>query len=174
MYFCNNESCENVTKEFHQACVKGDLKKVTILLRRKEEIDVNQLDKNDTLERAVMYGHLESKIVKLLLELGVNVNKKGRFYEATPFLLACAIGHLPIAKLLLENGADINAILKHSNTAAPTSLHYAVFKQNAAIAKLLLENGCKTEVRSQKGLTGFEEALEKNYISMVKLVAFHY
>ena len=163
---------ENVTKEFHEACIKGDLEKVTNLLRRNEEIDIKQLDKNDTLERVVGKGC--SEIVKLLLELGVNVNKKGRFYEATPFLLACAIGHLPIAKLLFENGADINAILKHSNTAAPTSLHYAVFKQNAAIAKLLLENGCKTEVRSQKGLTGFEEALEKNYISMAKLVAFHY
>ena len=69
MYFCNNESCENVTKEFHQACIKGDLKKVTILLRRKEEIDVNQLDKNDTLERAVMYGHLESKIVKIVVRI---------------------------------------------------------------------------------------------------------
>ena len=172
MDFCHNENTENVTKQFHQACIKGELEKVTNLLRRKEEIDVNQLDKNDTLERAVMYGHLESKIVKLLLELGVNVNKKGRFYEATPFLLACAIGHLPIAKLLLENGADIDANVNLLN-GATTSLHTAVIDQNSAIAKLLLENGCKTEVRSQKGLTGFEEALEKSYISMVKLVAFH-
>ena len=84
-----------------------------------------------------------------------------------------AIGHLPIAKLLFENGADINAILKHSNTAAPTSLHYAVFKQNAAIAKLLLENGCKTGVRNQKGLTEIEEALEKGCVGIVKLIAFH-
>ena len=173
MYFCNNENTENVTKEFHDACIKGDLKKVTNLLSRKEEIDVKQLDRNDTLERAVMYGHLESEIVKMLLELGVNVNKKGKFYGATPFLLACAIGHLPIVKLLLENGADVNAILKNSNSAAPTSLHYAVLHQNAAIAKLLLENGCKTEVRNQEGLTGFEEALEKSYFAMVKLAAFH-
>ena len=108
-----------------------------------------------------------------MLKLGVNVNEKERFFGNTPFQIACAIGLLPIAKLLLENGADINAILKNSNSAAPTSLHYAVFQQNAAIAKLLLENGCKTEVRNQQGLTGFEEALEKSYFAMVKLVAFH-
>ena len=37
---------ENVTKEFHEACIKGDLEKVTNLVRRNEEIYVKQLDKN--------------------------------------------------------------------------------------------------------------------------------
>ena len=182
MYFCNNENCENVTKDFHQACIKGDLKKVTNILRKKEEINVKQLDKNDTLYRTIGKGYSDthyrtigkrySEIVKLMLKLGVNVNEKERFFGNTPFQIACAIGLLPIAKLLLENGADIDANVNLLN-GAPTSLHTAVIDQNAAIAKLLLENGCKTEVRNQKGLTGFEDALEKDYFAMVKLVAFH-
>ena len=169
MYFCNNESCENVTKEFHEACIEGYLKKVTILQRRNEEIDIKQLDKNDTLERVVGKGC--SEIVKLLLKIGVNVNKKGRFYGATPFLLACAKGHFLIAKLLLENGADMNTIVKHSITA-PTSLHFAVKHKNTAIAKLLLENGCKTDVRNQEGFTAMELAAARGYIDVVKQFAF--
>ena len=72
MDFCHNENTENVTKQFHQACIKGDLEKVTNLLKRKEEINAKKLDKRNTLESAVMHG--KSEIVKLLLELGVDVN----------------------------------------------------------------------------------------------------
>ena len=37
---------ENVTKEFHEACIKGDLEKVTNLLIREKEIIVKQFDMN--------------------------------------------------------------------------------------------------------------------------------
>ena len=95
---------ENVTMEFHLACIRGDIDKVTNLLSRKEEIDVKQLDKNHTLERAVFYE--DSEIVELLLKIGVNVNQKERFLGTTPLHGACAReGNLAIAKILLDNGA---------------------------------------------------------------------
>ena len=161
----------DVIKEFHEASKRGDLDKAKNLLSQEKEIIVKHLDENDSLRRAVNDENL--RIVKLMLKLGVNANKKERFFSrTTPFLWACAKGSLPIAKLLLENGADINTIIKHPNWT-PTALHTAVGYQKAAIAKLLLENGCKTGVRNQKGLTEFEKALEKCYFAMVKLVAFH-
>ena len=161
---------EDVIKEFHEVCIRRDSEEFKNLLFREKEIFVKRYDMNDGLHRAVKNESL--RIVKLMLDLGVNVNKKERNFGATAFLLACAKGNLPIAEVLLENGADINAIVKYQSLKK-SPLHYAVFHQNAAIAKLLLENGCKTEVRNQKGLTGFEEALAKGCVGIVKLIAFH-
>ena len=54
-----------------------------------------------------------------------------------------------------------------------TPLHFAAWKEDPAAVKLLLENGCNTEVRSYVGLTGFETALEEVFIEGLKLIAFH-
>ena len=160
MDLLKSENDENITLEFHEACKRGDVAKATNLLQRKEEIDVKQLDKNHTLERAVMYGDLE--IVKLLLKIGVNVNQKDRFFGFRPLHLVCAKdGNLTIAKVLLENGADMDAIVKIFNQ---TALHYTVLHQKTSITKLLLKYGCKTSIRNHRGLTALELAMKKDML----------
>ena len=67
-----SENDKNVTLEFHQACIKGDLEKVTNLLSRKEEIDLKALNEKCTLHNAVSSRFTE--IVKVLLKIGVNIN----------------------------------------------------------------------------------------------------
>ena len=39
----------NITNEFHDACVNGELDKAYNLLKKKQLIDVKQLEKKDTL-----------------------------------------------------------------------------------------------------------------------------
>ena len=88
-----------------------------------------------------------------------------------PLHCACAAwGNLAIAKILLDNGADINAT---SECSIQTALHFAVLNKRTSITKLLLENGCKTEIRTQQGLTGLEIALVNGFVGIVKLFAFH-
>ena len=89
-----------------------------------------------------------------------------------PLHLACArCGNLAIAKTLLDYGADINATTY--GCIIQTALHFAVFNKKTSITKLLLENGCKTEIRTQQGLTGLEIALVNGFVGIVKLFAFH-
>ena len=157
--------------EFHEACKRGDLDKVTNLLSRKEEIDVKQLDIKSTLQYAAKNGHLE--IVELLLRIGVNVNQKdSTIFGIRPLHCACASGNVKIAKMLLDNGADIDPIIKFLDK---TALHFAVSnkKTSTSIVKLLLENGCKTMFRNHEDLTALETALDKGYVGIVKLFAFH-
>ena len=169
MDMLKSENDENVTMEFYEACLRGDLDKVTNLLSRKEDIDVKQLDKRYMLEKAVRYGYPE--IVELLLRIGVNVNHKNRSYGFSPLHLACSKnGNLIIANILLDNGANIDATVKIFNE---TALHFTVLHQKTSITKLLLKNGCKTNVRDHKGLTALERALEKGFVGIVKLIAFH-
>ena len=163
------ENEDNVTMEFHEACKKGNIDKVTNFLQRKEEIDVVQLDNQFTLKRAVQNG--DSQIVQLLLRIGINVNQKHTLTGIRPLHCACAAwGNLAIAKILLDNGADINAT---SECSIQTALHFAVLNKRTSITKLLLENGCKTEIRTHQGRTGLEVALKKGFVGIVKLFAFH-
>ena len=158
----------NVTTEFRLACHFGELEKLTNLLRRKEEIDVKQLERRNLLLRAVMYG--QSEIVRLLLTVGVNANQSDRFVRSRPLHFACLSGHLSIVELLLENGADIDAIVKGLNC---TALHIVVFNKKTSITKLLLKNGCKTNVRNHKGQTALEVALNRGYFDGVKQLTFN-
>lgn len=48
-------------------------------------------------------------------------------------------------KILLENGADSNAIDAHQNTA----LHYAVYNNDTAIATKLLAFSADTEIKTK-------------------------
>ena len=61
-----------LTIAFHEACINGDLKKVSDLLCRQEQIDIKMLEKKFTLWKTVISKHTE--IVKLLLENGVNAH----------------------------------------------------------------------------------------------------
>jgi ankyrin repeat protein len=45
---------------------------------------------------------------KFLIELGANVNEMTEYHNSTPLHLAVRIGCVPMARLLLEHGADVN------------------------------------------------------------------
>ena len=62
----------DITNEFHDACVNGELDKVCNLLREKELIDVKQLEEKDTLFISVKKGH--EKVVQILLKIGEKKN----------------------------------------------------------------------------------------------------
>ena len=160
------DEADLVTNEFHKACINGDLKKVTNILSRREEIDVKQLDKEYTLEKAVLYGYPE--IVELLLKIGVNANQKHSGLR--PLHYACDIGNLKIVEILLENGADIDAIVEGANR---TPLDIAVWREKTSVTRLLLENGCKTNIRDSQGQTTLECALKEGYLDGVKQLTFN-
>ena len=89
-----------------------------------------------------------------------------------PLHLACELGNLPIAELLLENGADIDAIVEGLNWKW-TPLNIAVWIKNTSITKLLLKNGCKINVRNHEGQTVLEMAMKEGYLDGVKQLAFN-
>ena len=159
---------KSITSQFRDACEAGNLKKVKSILARSKKISVKYLNLMYTLNLAVMDGY--SNIVKILVDMGVNVNKGDSYLEMRPLHDACRQGYLKIAEILVENGADIDATATFSNS---TPLHYAAIKQNYEIIKLLFENGCKTEIRNKQNVTALELAMDRGYIDVVKVIAFH-
>ena len=65
------------------------------------------------------------------------------------FVYACAHGRIDAAKLLLEKGAEINAIPPGFDYAG-TGLHYAACQGQRAMVDFLLDHGADPDVKDQK------------------------
>ena len=91
---------------------------------------------------AVQIGNIEA--VKQHLARGTNVNLKNDG-GSTPLIEASRKGYKEIAKLLIENGADVNCKLEYTTDIESiegwTSLHVAAAKGYKVIAELLIIKG---------------------------------
>ena len=116
------ENDENFTLEFHEASINGNLEKVTNLLSRKEEIDLKALNEKCTLHNAVEGRFTE--IVKILLNIGVNVNRLNLYGEMPLHWAVHYNADLLIVQILLENGANIEARDSEDKTALYKACQY--------------------------------------------------
>ncbi|KAF5516105.1 Ankyrin repeat and KH domain-containing protein 1 [Colletotrichum siamense] len=102
--------------------------------------------------------HSRILIAKLLLEQGANVQCLHRGLEDTyhlnPLVIASGKGDLEVMKLLLEHGADPNAIRYHRHSIRQsmfisTPLLSALERGNVEAARLLLEHGADPNLKAQ-------------------------
>lgn len=107
-----------------------------------------------------------TKVVKLLLKEGENVDVKDTSNDMTPLHAATMFGYAEVAKLLLERGADVNA--KKEDGVTP--LHYASFNGYTEIVKLLLERDVKINVEDENGETPFDYASDQAHIDIMKIL----
>lgn len=129
------------------------------------------------------------KIVRLLVIHGANITDDSRLF-GTPLHLACLLGSKVLVELLLEKGADLNAIAgffektifvviqgghsdivaillqkapltKHIHSEYTTPLHLACAIDSGASVRKLLEHGANSTVLDAKGRTSLTIALEQ-------------
>ena len=98
----NNLSCDD-EKIFREACSKGRLKYIKLLLKIKPDINISIWDEMPFCN-VCEYGHLH--IAKWLLKKKVNINIS--VDDEAPFCFAAMNGHLHIVKWLLKIKPDIN------------------------------------------------------------------
>ena len=94
---------------------------------------------------AVSNGSLDK--VKALLLSGEDVNQKDDLYGTTALHAAAAKNKVEIAKLLIENNAEIDA----EDYNGKTPLHTAAENGSPLVTKILLSNGAD---KSHKDITG--------------------
>ena len=87
--------------------------------------------------------------IKQYLQAGVDVNAKEHPGGSQPLLVAAAFGRLEAARLLIENGANVNA---KSNDGA-TALHGAAFFCHTEMVELLVAKGAEVNAKNNKGET---------------------
>lgn len=123
---------------------------IKLLLDRGMEIDLKKKYGPILLHWAATGGHKDT--AEWLIDRGVKVDSRiGRYWNGrTPVSMAVVYGNEAIIKLLLENGADIEA--KDDYNCTPLLLA-VVKKGNTDIIKLLLENGADIEAKDNNGRT---------------------
>ena len=103
------------------------------------------------------------KGVQQCLQKGVNVNGEDGF---PPLVAAAQMGHLSIVRLLLDNGADIDATALHSVTA----LMMASGGGYCEIVKALLDHGADVNYSYELTGTALVVAATKGYTEVELLL----
>ncbi|ORX76884.1 ankyrin, partial [Anaeromyces robustus] len=126
---------------------------------RKGKIPLITMIKNDifSLEDKLFY-------LKNLIERGSDVNFINPKNGKSPLIYAVKKKSLPMVKLLIQYGADVN----HNNNMGYSSLCLSSRDDFFPIFKYLLENGA--DVNNEKGIAPLECALYYNSLPIVKLL----
>lgn len=125
--------------------------------------DLNSLDLNRELGHASFFGHW--KVVDFLIRQGADVNYAlPETGETALHSALCKAGrpyYLYVLKLLIENGADVNArtipgkdtgaFMRDVRTKGETPLHRAAAYADESMIQYLLDHGAEKEARDVNG-----------------------
>lgn len=123
---------------FLVACEKGYDKIVRRLLQRKD------LEKGFPYKLAV--GNHQYKVVKLLIENGININNEN---EENLLQIACLFGDLKMVELLFSTDLNKDVVDEEGRTL----LHLAFIKGRQDIINFLVEKGFDEKAKDKSGLT---------------------
>lgn len=87
----------------------------------------------------------------------------------TPLHCAAWKGHVDVAELLLDAGADVNA-LNHDAHYGGTPLHAAAHGNQKSVVELLIRRGAVLDVVSCNGRTPLQETAFHNATAAAKLL----
>lgn len=107
----------------------------------------------------------DAGIVKMLIKAGSVVNVEGM--QFTPLMVASANGHEEAARVLINNGADVNTKRTYRRI---TPLMMAVREGHMEIVKLLLEKGADVNAKDNYGTTALKVASDIGHTDIVKIL----
>ncbi|KAJ6178059.1 hypothetical protein N7519_008520 [Penicillium mononematosum] len=152
-----------------------------ILLEMGAEVGALNLMKQNVLHLAALGGKDDALQVITLLFSHNGCPSPGvtDLDNMTPLHYAVAKGHQKLAKLLLQNGADINFGIQrncagypmgnHHNTWGLTPLHFAALAGSSTMTKFLLSEGADVNARCQYGDTPLHLTLRKAVLDLDRM-----
>lgn len=107
------------------------------------------------LHIALSFEPTNTKIIRLLLDHGADVNIRGDYPKGeTPLHIAAHSGKISAAALLVSRGADVRAKCANGETA----LHRAASSDEAEMPQWLLDHGAQIDARGDGGDTALSLA----------------
>lgn len=147
--------------DFFRAVNVDDVDEVKHLLAA--GFDPNAVDEkgNSALYLALRYGSL--KVARLLINApGIRLNQLNPFNE-NALMIACLQGDLPIVKLMVNRGAEINK-------TGWTPLAYAATKGHTEIVKYLVDHSAYIDAQAPNGTTPLMMAAYFGFDDTVKVL----
>jgi cytohesin len=127
----------------HDAATRGNVEMLHYLKAAGSWVDALDNSGRTVLHCAVLSG--KSPAVKEVLSWGaidVDARANGRL---TPLHLAATKGFLKVAEVLIEAGADVNAVMEEEPGVEATVLELAALNDRPAIVRLLLKLGAEVD-----------------------------
>ncbi|OQR85821.1 hypothetical protein THRCLA_23003 [Thraustotheca clavata] len=81
-------------------------------------------------------------------------------------MIACKLGYDKIAKLYIQNGANVNTIGRNGNT----SLHEVAGSNHINLIKMLLKANADPNVTNKNGKTALDIAISKEYCNIINVL----
>lgn len=106
------------------------------------------------------------RALTLIRENPACVDSRTRNERWTPLMQAIRDENIPLARLLIEHGAQINL----ANSRGMTALMYAARGGNLELVRLLINQGADVRPRSREGNTACEFALDRGHARVVMLL----
>ena len=149
-----------LNRKLFEAIKNGQVDKMRRLIKRGAELNSQNKMGKSPLSWAIDKNQIE--IVQVLLT-EYNLNSK---MINNALFDAVHLGDIDIAKLLIENGADINTQKEFGNT----SLHLAVREKNFDLVKLLIEYGADVNIKNNADWTPLHWTASNGYYDVAKLL----
>jgi len=142
-----------------QLLYRGRRELAELVAARKQTLDIFE---------ATALGHLDH-LRDLGRDFGAVNSLSADGFTALHF--ACFFGQPESARLLIENGAAVNAVAANAMRVMP--LHSAASARNLEAARLLLEHGAQVNARQQGGWVPIHAAAQNGDRPMVDLLLRH-
>lgn len=146
------------------ALYRGRRDLAELIANKKTALDIFEaasLGRRDRLQECVREERLRDTSA-------INSRSKDGF---TALHFACFFGQPEAARLLIENGAAIDAVAANPMQVMP--LHSAASVRNLEAARLLLEHGAPVNARQQAGWVPIHAAAQNGDRAMVELLLKH-
>ena len=105
----------------------------------------------------------------LIIEHSQDVNARGFDRKETPLHVALRQGHVEVARVLLEHGADTEA----RDDDDRTPLLWASQFRHVELAQVLLEHGADTEARDKDNYSPLERATQNGHVELAQVLLEH-
>lgn len=129
-----------------EACRLGAIRIATHLLDQGASPGYFSQEGYSAIHYAIFEQH--PKVIDLLLKAGVDPGIKSRDrLNGTPLMYAVSLPDVFISQLLIDHGADVNAVDANGDHA----LNWATYSGNVAQMKLLIRSGADLNLRSKHG-----------------------
>jgi uncharacterized protein len=140
--------------DFFEACALGNRERASALLARDGKlVDAYSSDGFTGLGLAVFFGHEE--IARQLVAAGADVNRPSKnAIRVSPLHSAVESGSLPLLNLLLEHGAQPDAV----EFLEATPLHSAAARGSREMVERLLKAGADPKRKTKDGKTAADLA----------------
>jgi uncharacterized protein len=136
------------------AAYRGNAEMVRVLLDAGAKFEIG------VFHTAISQSNDDTEIVQAFIDQGVDLDQKANTSNGhTALMFAAEFGHIEVGKLLLANGADINAVDNFNDPA----LNVAAFHGQLEFAKMLVEMGAELNVPGYVNRTALGHAISRGH-----------